>query len=590
MKTAVLLFASFGMCMSSDSHTCGGLVLPKEMVNDDYCDCADGSDEPRTSACAGLEQRLTYWCENEGHKGKMISQTQINDGICDCCDGTDEFSTTAGCVNNCVEVATVYAKEEARLKAIRDAGLARKAELVAEAKRMIAEKEAQKQQWVSEKTKLDSDLATSTTVKSTQEAIEQAERSEIVKKSEAEKVIWEQGQVHKRNEAARQRAENAVKHADAVQKFGAVTVGGQVELISELKFTSGSTAPEGLSGTVLSAVNEVGSGLMYGISLENGIKFKTNNLSFFRPKSTQTPIQKKTQEKATPEAIEPAYQPCIGWQQTAGCDPEGAHETKASCSATIEDGSSGFCECRPTPAPQGEIIRHKFTCSHKSLTCQYVCEMNGAVGDSFDQPCPDAFPYPVVSAASEFFGKVCYNSKENAEAGGGPCETWCARDSVWYEQHRCTWGCECGDMCEDSDDEGEASEPQFETVDLSEESFTVDTGASHTRQEAEDARTDFNSVQSKVTDLESKITSITKELETNYGPDSVFLPLRGRCVEYTTPEYVYKLCPFEKVTQGHTTMGNWESWGTQTYGAWGGQDDLTIQKYTNVCESFYSTC
>eukprot|EP01060_Flectonema_neradi_P006277 TRINITY_DN14204_c0_g1_i1.p1 TRINITY_DN14204_c0_g1~~TRINITY_DN14204_c0_g1_i1.p1 ORF type:complete len:629 (+),score=151.16 TRINITY_DN14204_c0_g1_i1:88-1974(+) len=582
MKTAALMLLSAGVaCMASDTHTCDGKVLPKDMVNDDYCDCTDGSDEPRTSACAGLEERLTYWCENEGHKGKMVSQSQINDGICDCCDGSDEFATTAGCVNNCIEVATVYAKEEARLKAIRDEGLARKAELVAEAKRLIAEKQGQKQQWTEEKAILESDLANAAVIKSTQEAIEQSERDEIKRKSEEEKALWEHQQVQKKSEADHRRVANTAKHTVAVQTFGAVTVGGEVELITDLKFTSGSTAREGLSGTVLTVLNEE-SGTSYGISLVNGVKFKTTDVSHFRPKAAQVP---KEPEKVNepPQVIEAAYQPCVGWQQTAGCDPEGAHEITSSCGHTIEDGSSGYCECRPTPAPQGEIVKHKFTCSHKPFTCQYVCEMNGVVGDAFDQPCPDTFPYPVVSSGSEFFGKVCYNSKENAEAGSGPCGTWCARDAVWFEQHRCTWGCECGDMCDDNDDDEDAAntETHFESVDTTEETFTVDTGISHTRQEATTAREEYNSIQSKVSDLEGKISSVDKELETNYGPDSVFLPLKGKCVEYTTPEYVYKLCPFDKVTQGHTSMGNWESWGTQTYGSWGGQDDLTIQKYTN---------
>jgi hypothetical protein len=32
----------------------GSAVLPYAFVNDDYCDCADGSDEPGTSACGHI--------------------------------------------------------------------------------------------------------------------------------------------------------------------------------------------------------------------------------------------------------------------------------------------------------------------------------------------------------------------------------------------------------------------------------------------------------------------------------------------------------------------------------------------------------
>ena len=36
----------------------GSAKLPVSQVNDDYCDCADGSDEPLTSACSGLAASL----------------------------------------------------------------------------------------------------------------------------------------------------------------------------------------------------------------------------------------------------------------------------------------------------------------------------------------------------------------------------------------------------------------------------------------------------------------------------------------------------------------------------------------------------
>ncbi|KAH9628104.1 hypothetical protein HF086_018320 [Spodoptera exigua] len=67
--------------------------IPFEQVNDDYCDCDDGTDEPSTNACING----TFYCETQFRKKpvsfNMIPSSQVNDGICDCCDGSDEWRT-----------------------------------------------------------------------------------------------------------------------------------------------------------------------------------------------------------------------------------------------------------------------------------------------------------------------------------------------------------------------------------------------------------------------------------------------------------------------------------------------------------------
>ncbi|WVO16024.1 hypothetical protein L204_103689 [Cryptococcus depauperatus] len=97
----------------------GSKTIPFAAINDDYCDCPDGSDEPGTSAC----QDGLFWCKNEGHIPDQIVKSRVGDGLCEpeCCDGSDEWQTGA-CPNRCEQIGKQWRAEKEAQEKIRRTG------------------------------------------------------------------------------------------------------------------------------------------------------------------------------------------------------------------------------------------------------------------------------------------------------------------------------------------------------------------------------------------------------------------------------------------------------------------------------------
>ena len=138
LRTLGLVVLSASAALGAgDVFSCGDgkKQIPKSFVGDDFCDCADGSDEVATGACPDT----WFTCENRPHKPTHIFSSRVNDGICDCCDGSDEWRLPSLCANTCLELATAHlkiferaaARKEELAREGRDASVKRKAELQA---------------------------------------------------------------------------------------------------------------------------------------------------------------------------------------------------------------------------------------------------------------------------------------------------------------------------------------------------------------------------------------------------------------------------------------------------------------------------
>jgi protein kinase C substrate 80K-H len=110
-----------------------GRKLSIAQWNDGYCDCADGSDEPGTAACAGqtsIKASTTFFCANAGYLSRRLAPLFVDDGVCDCCDGTDE--PAGRCANSCAEVGRAWRNDLLAQIATVKKGVAIRAQYVAD--------------------------------------------------------------------------------------------------------------------------------------------------------------------------------------------------------------------------------------------------------------------------------------------------------------------------------------------------------------------------------------------------------------------------------------------------------------------------
>lgn len=118
-------------CIDSDTS------ISYAALNDDYCDCPDGSDEPGTSACSGHHHTPHFYCHNTGFFPAKIHLSRIGDGICeeDCCDGSDEAQGV--CPNTCEQRGQQHRLEQAHSERIRDKALITKRSYIDSARREL---------------------------------------------------------------------------------------------------------------------------------------------------------------------------------------------------------------------------------------------------------------------------------------------------------------------------------------------------------------------------------------------------------------------------------------------------------------------
>lgn len=183
----------------------GSATIPFSLVNDDYCDCKDGSDEPGTSACPNGR----FYCANKGHRSLNLLSSRVNDKICDCCDGSDEWGTEdVTCPNTCEDMGKQAKEDQRQRRELHMQGHAKRQNYVTQGKQKEQDSRVQLAQKEAELELLHSEVEQLATVKDT------AEEPEIVAKDEHRRK-WEEEKESKRIAARREEAQFGFDELDS---------------------------------------------------------------------------------------------------------------------------------------------------------------------------------------------------------------------------------------------------------------------------------------------------------------------------------------------------------------------------------------
>ncbi|XP_022753501.1 glucosidase 2 subunit beta-like [Durio zibethinus] len=518
---------------SSDSIKCkdGSKKFSKSQLNDDFCDCPDGTDEPGTSACPSAK----FYCQNAGHVPQFLFSSRVNDGICDCCDGSDEYDDKVKCPNTCWEAGKV-ARDRLikKITTYKEGTTLRKLE-VEQAKIDIAKDEAELTKLKNEE-KILKGLVQE--LKERKEQIEKAEEKERLQKEKeenekrkAEEALRENGKAGEEGKVENEEVEEEASNEDKPTESTHDTTIGNMEdssLNEEIKVDDIVDDP---ATEVENSDTSITKGVPLNRVEEHVLENKHVSASQHHDDSSvSTEIDHGARSKLSPDEDKKA-------ESDASEIAEGlSREELGRLVASRWTGES-------TEKEGG--IKHNADDSHEEIP-----------KDTHDEQF-DGY----VSDTDEETGKYDDNGKYDDDMDSEPDEGYEEEnhdDTTFYKS--------------DLDDEPELSDTTYsnnpswlekiqrtvrnilDAVNL----FKTPVNIS----EAAYVRKEYDESSAKLSKIQSRISSLTQKLKHDFGPEKEFYAFYDHCFESKQNKYVYKVCPYKQATQeeGHSTtrLGRWD--------------------------------
>ncbi|KAL2457413.1 Glucosidase 2 subunit beta [Abeliophyllum distichum] len=483
----------------------GSKKFSKSQLNDDFCDCPDGTDEPGTPACPYGK----FYCQNAGHAPLFLYSSRVNDGICDCCDGSDEYDGKIKCPNTCWEAGKVARdKLKKKIKTYKEGVTIRRRE-IEQAKLAIAREEAELSKLKDEE-KILKGLVQQ--LKERKEHIEKAEEKERLQKEKEELERKEDEEVKLKESKAEENAESIgePEKNDIYDKIGLLddspplqdgvednhkSVGGpeisdQNNKVEQMKEDSLEDTEQKEGDSTVDGKAGVDTGTQEKDVLEDESLSREELGRRVASRWTGETTEQQTKEVDTSKNYDP---------QNHEETPDDSHDEEYN----------GY---------ESDDVEQRYDDDDDSedQTEEYVEEDHDDSSSSYKPESDDELHLSDITDI---------NSQS------------------WLEKIQQT------------------VRSIFQAVKLFQTPVDISDAAR--------VRKEYDESSSKLSKIQSRLSTLTQKLKYDFGQEKEFYSFYGHCYESKQNKYVYKICPYKQATQveGHSTtrLGSWENF-EESYG------------------------
>ncbi|XP_042411366.1 glucosidase 2 subunit beta-like [Zingiber officinale] len=480
----------------------GAKKFTKQQLNDEFCDCLDGTDEPGTSACPEGK----FYCRNSGHIPQIIFSSRVNDGLCDCCDGSDEYNGNVNCSNTCWEAGKAARERlKKKIEKHQDGLVIRKQEV-----------EKAKQEFVKEEVEL----------------------SKLKNEEKILKGLVEKLREHKERIKKAEEEERLKKEKEEAQRVAETKSNEQKQLLDEYPEDLPERPHDKLEKTSQYVKDDHGDSIAYDHGSDH--------------KSHEVPSDHSTNQHVLEDKDITTVK--AGANEETGTKE--VHPDDAADQVQSPETTEGLSREK-----LGRLVASRWTGELSDKQTKEHNDKNEEEKENHDfAESGEEENYDSYYHSDTDDDRHQYDDEDDDNDFQDDADEPYGKDEVEYDDSSYT----DKDFTSESPDTTTGSLSWLDKIQHTVQNVIQAFNFFRTPidiSESSRVNKEYDDASLKLSKLQSRISSLSEKLKHDFGKEKEFYSFYDQCFEYKQNKYVYKVCPFRKASQveGHSTtqLGRW---------------------------------